>query len=618
MPNHKTMASIAGLCAVALTATTAPAITASAAPTGRDEAVELLSAPTPDDRTGRLPGASEDERTRAVELDTDALGDAAVGDRVSLALFDDTTLTAVIEDRSTADGVTSWRGGVEGVDGTFSAVEVDGTMHLNITSSARGTFEVSSTRTGDYVVSEAGTPPGSEYDAIEPTPPAGEDGLGHGTQRRAPRDPSAALGPASLRDAPETIDVAIVYPALLATQMGQAAMEAQFAQGIAQTNEAFANSGVATRVRLVGTRQLAAPQSPVLEANLQALRAPGDGVFDEAQALREETHADLVSLWLANSVPGGEACGMAYLGGTNPARDAEWAAWSVVYAANCATDFRVFAHELGHNFSADHDAGAKFPPSGGKPYARGYVDVPARTITVMSYYDQCVAAGVNCTRIGYFSSPNVVAAGRPQGTAATNNVQAINEQLAAVASYRQSQIYPGAASVTGRARFKGTAKATSTEWAPAVSLSYQWLLDGAPVPGATRATYDLARRDIGKTLSVQVTGSAPYYSSVTTVSAPVVVGKALFKTKRPKLRGLPRVGRVLSVSVKGWKPKPAKKSVKVRYQWLRNGKKIKGAKGATYRVRPKDRGKKISVKVIAKAKDYESAKRSSKKVKIRR
>ena len=113
-------------------------------------------------------------------------------------------------------------------------------------------------------------------------------------------------------------------------------------------------------------------------------------------------------------------------------------------------------------------------------------------------------------------------------------------------------------------------------------------------------------------------GSAPFYPTVAAPAASVVVGKALFRTKRPKLRGVPRAGRVLSVKVKGWKPKPAKKSVKVRYQWLKNGKKIKGAKKATYRVRAKDRGKKISVRVTAKKKGYEKARKSSKKVKIRR
>ncbi len=115
-----------------------------------------------------------------------------------------------------------------------------------------------------------------------------------------------------------------------------------------------------------------------------------------------------------------------------------------------------------------------------------------------------------------------------------------------------------------------------------------------------------------------MTGSAPYYAAAAAGTPAVVVGKATFKTRKPKLRGVPRVGRVLSVSIKGWKPKPAKKSVKVRYQWMKNGKKIKGAKKSTYRVRGKDRGKKITVVVKVKKKGYETAKRSSKKVKIRR
>ena len=419
-------------------------------------------------------------------------------------------------------------------------------------------------------------------------------------------------------DAPDTIDIAIVYPAQLVAQMGQPAMEAQFALGITQTNEAFASSGVGTRVRLVGTRQVAATQSSDLVTNLRALGTPGDGIFDEAQALREETHADLVSLWLSGSVPGGASCGIAYLGGTDPQYDPQYAAWSVVYAAACATEFRAFAHEVGHNLSAHHDAGASQPPTDGKPYARGYVDVAAQTITVMAYYDQCVRAGVSCTRIGYFSNPNVAYNGRVQGTAATQNVLAINEQMGVVAGYRQSQIYPGTASIAGRPRFKGTAEATSTPWSPAVNLGYQWLLDGVAVPGATASTFKLGRRDIGKTLTLQVFGSAPFYPTVAAPAVSVVVGKALFRTKRPKLRGVPRAGRVLSVKVKGWKPKPAKKSVKVRYQWLKNGKKIKGAKKATYRVRAKDRGKKISVRVTAKKKGYEKAREISKKVKIRR
>ncbi|MCY4728512.1 M12 family metallo-peptidase [Nocardioides sp. STR2] len=620
----RTLVGVAGLCVLALAATTAPVTTATASQDDR-RPVDLLS-PAPSGRASAE--AAGDERSRAVAVDTAALDAVRTGDRIDLELFDDTTVTAAVDQRTDAGGITSWSGGIVGEKGSVTGVVVGGVAHINVTSVEHGTYEVRTTPEGDYVVDEAGDPPGGD-DVVLPERPGSTDlragsrtgSHEHSAEPRAQRDNTGTTGaraPIAFGDAPDTIDIAIVYPAQLVTQMGQPAMEAQFALGITQANEAFATSGVGTRVRLVGTRQVAATQSSDLVTNLKALGTPGDGVFDEAHALREETHADLVSLWLAGSVPGGASCGIAYLGGTDPQYDPQYAAWSVVYAAACATEFRAFAHEVGHNLSAHHDAGASQPPTEGKPYARGYVDVAAQTITVMAYYDQCLRAKVNCTRIGYFSNPAIAYNGRVQGTEATNNALAITEQMATVAGYRQSQIYPGAVAIAGRPRFKGTAEATSTPWSPAVTLGYQWLLDGVAIPGATASTYRLGRRDIGKTLTLQVSGSAPYYPTVTAPAASVVVGKALFRTKRPKLRGVPRAGRVLSVKVKGWKPKPAKKSVTVRYQWLKNGKKIKGAKKATYRVRAKDRGKKISVRVTAKKSGYEKARASSKQVKIRR
>jgi hypothetical protein len=424
----RTLVGVAGLCVLALVATTAPATTATASQDDR-RPVELLSPAA----AGRATTDAEDdgsERSRAVDVDAAALDALRTGDRINLALFDDTTVTAAVDQRTDAAGITSWSGGIIGEKGTVTGVVVGGVTHINVASVEHGTYEVHSTPEGDYVVDEAGDPPGGD-DVLVPARPgrpgrAESHGSGSHDHGIAPRDTTAAgRAPVAAADAPDTIDIAIVYPAQLVAQMGQAPMEAQFALGITQTNEAFASSGVGTRVRLVGTRQVAATQSPDLVTNLKALGTPGDGVFDEAQGLREETHADLVSLWLAGSVPGGASCGIAYLGGTDPQYDPEYAAWSVVYAAACATQFRAFAHEVGHNLSAHHDAGASQPPTDGKPYARGYVDVAARTITVMAYYDQCVAQQVNCTRIGYFSNPSVAYNGRAQGTPATLNAQAI-------------------------------------------------------------------------------------------------------------------------------------------------------------------------------------------------
>ena len=611
MSRHTVLSGVAGLAAIALTASLGPA-TSAAEPDREAEAVELLSAAPATRQAEALAARVRSERDRAVELDTAALGDLRVGDAATLTLFDDTVVSTVIDHRDTTGGVTSWTGRLAGEEGSFTAVRVGGVSHVNVASVEHGTFEVAQDRAGDYVVTEAGTAPGGD-DVLVPDADGNADEPG-----TARRDARRALPPAMPRDAASTVDVAIVYPPALVSQMGAGPMQAQFALGITQTNDAFRNSGIPTQLRLVGTRQVTGTQSADITTNLRALGTPGDGVFDEAQALREETHADLVSLWLAGSVPAGATCGIAYLGGLDPRVESERDAWSTVYASACATDFRVFGHEVGHNFSGNHDAGAAQPPVGGKPYARGYVDVAAGTVSMMSYYDQCNRVQVSCTRIPYYSSPAVLAAGRPQGTTSppTNNVQAITEQVETVANYRQSQIYPGAVSIGGGVRWKGTAQAVTTPWSPAVTLSYQWWLDGVPVPGATASTFKLSRRDIGKTLTLQVLGSAPLLRAGP--GRVGRVGKALFRTKRPKLRGVPRAGRVLSAKVKGWKPRPAKKSVKVRYQWLKNGKKIKGAKKATYRVRAKDRGKKISVRVTAKKKGYEKARRSSKKVKIRR
>lgn len=610
MIRTKALAGIAGLCAVALAATTAPITTATAAPAADDRTLELLSAAPSNDQAGARVRAGAD-RSRAVTLDAEALRTAEVGDRVTLDLFEDATVSTVIQDRSTTEGATSWTGALDGATGTFSAVEVDGVFHVSLASAEDGSFEVSSTRGGDYQVVEVAPIAEVGDDAVRPE----REPARSTTQARSERGATMVQPPVAADD-PSVIDVAIVYPASLPARVGEAAMQAQFALGITQTNQALAASGVGITARLVGTRQVAAPQLSTIDATYDALDAPGDGIFDEAQALREETHADLVSLWLGDPYPygTGTSCGLGSLGGTSPTYDPERSAWTVVWADACATANLTFAHELGHNLSADHDAGASAPPSVGKPYARGYVDATGGFLTVMSYPTTCST----CTRIGHFSNPSVLYSGRPTGTPAANNSVAIAEQVGAVANYRQSQIYPGAVSIAGRARWKGTATVTSTPWAPAVTFSHQWLLDGIAVPGATGTTLNLSRRDIGKTLTVQVVGSAPYYPAVATLSVPVVVGKALFTTKRPRLRGVPRAGRLLSVSVKGWKPKPSTKSVTVRYQWLKNEKKIKGAKKSTYRVRAKDRGKKISVRVTATKKNYEKATRSSTKVKIRR
>lgn len=615
MSINRKLAGVAGICAVALAATTPPPV-AVAAPTGADRPVQLLSGGSSIDARSAIPNGAV--RSRPTTLDDAALDAARAGDRLGFALFDDASVTAVVDRRTSSGGVTAWAGRLEGEKGTFSAVEVGGFRHITVSSAEDGTYEVASTKDGDYVVTEAGPTVAEGKDVVAPRDSHADHAheAGDAVQAR-PSTGSTSDGAAAVAsDASTTVDIAIVYPASLPAQLGEGPMQAQFAQGIAQANQAFTTSGVATQLRLVGTRQLAQPQLSSVRSVLFAMQDPDDGLYDEIAGYRDVVHADLVSMWLSGSDPAQATCGIGFLGGSGDAENDAANAFTALYVDGCATSNLTFAHEVGHNLSAGHDAGASEAPQG-KPYARGYVDVPGNTLTIMAYPTTCGT----CVRTLNFSNPNLLVNGRPQGTTApvnTFNAQAINEQVPLAANYRQSQIYPGAVAIGGAARWKGKAKAVTGSWAPAVTFGYQWFLDGAPVSGATSSTFKLSRKSIGKTLSLQVFGSAPNYATVIAGTAPVVVGKAQFKTRKPKLRGVPRAGRVLSVTLKGWKPKPAKKSVKVRYQWMKNGKKIKGAKKATYRLRAKDRGKKISVVVKVKKKGYATTKRSSKKVKVRR
>ncbi|HJQ07360.1 MAG TPA: ExeM/NucH family extracellular endonuclease, partial [Nocardioides sp.] len=65
-----------------------------------------------------------------------------------------------------------------------------------------------------------------------------------------------------------------------------------------------------------------------------------------------------------------------------------------------------------------------------------------------------------------------------------------------------------------------TLTATPGAWGPGtVAFGYQWLADGTPIDGATNATYTVVTGDVGKKISVAVTGSEDGYESSTVTSA---------------------------------------------------------------------------------------------------
>lgn len=92
--------------------------------------------------------------------------------------------------------------------------------------------------------------------------------------------------------------------------------------------------------------------------------------------------------------------------------------------------------------------------------------------------------------------------------------------------------------------------------------------------------------------------------------APSVTAKHhLAGVKAPTIGGNARVGKKLKIKSRGrWTVAPTTYS----YRWLRNGKPIKNAKGRTYKLTKKDRGRAISVRVTAKRAGYSAGRQVSK------
>ncbi|HQZ71957.1 MAG TPA: M12 family metallo-peptidase [Anaerolineae bacterium] len=274
------------------------------------------------------------------------------------------------------------------------------------------------------------------------------------------------------------IDVLVIYDAAARMAAGGAdAMLAEINLGVAETNQAYANSGIGQRVSLVHAAEAAVAIGASANAALTNLKADA-GV----QALRNSYGADLVSYWVA-TLPG--ACGIGYKMNTVSTAFAPFG-YSLV-DRDCATGYYSFAHEMGHNMGADHDwfvAGGTLPSS----TAHGYVNVAARWRTIMAYNDRCQAQtpSVNCARLPYFSNPNINIGGLAAGVAAgtstactvgntgnpncdADNRAVLNGSACAVAGFRDTS--PGRADVW----MKDTWSDTGREPDPATAGQGMWL-----------------------------------------------------------------------------------------------------------------------------------------------
>lgn len=134
-------------------------------------------------------------------------------------------------------------------------------------------------------------------------------------------------------------------------------------------------------------------------------------------------------------------------------------------------------------------------------------------------------------------------------------------------------------------------------WNPApTSYSYQWLLNGTAISGATATTYKPTSAALGKALSVQVSGSRSGSATVRVASDPITVAPGtLTSTARPRLSGTAQVGSTLTATPGTW----SRTDVAVSYQWFSGATAVPGATGSTYAVRASNVGTPVTAQVTA-------------------
>ncbi|MCC7124391.1 MAG: hypothetical protein IT178_06055 [Acidobacteria bacterium] len=432
-------------------------------------------------------------RSRAVPISWQALA----ADYLHIDLFDGRSLVAdAVDRRMSADGVVIWQGRIGGdALSQVTLVRVGAVLQGSIRSGA-DTFSIEPDARGGHSLRQVVTPAmGVELPPLVPSP----DQLG------APRaaDAMPDKGP---------IEVLVAYTWLAREAAGgsDAALQARIELGVAETNAAYANSGVTQRIRLVGTELVGYAESGDLGADLQAITGVADGEMDIIHARRAALGADLVSLVVGGT--DGFACGVAWLMQNVSTAFAPLAFSAVAYP--CISPNYTFGHELGHNMGSAHAPDdANFTPA--YPFSFGYKD-PSRRFRTMMAYD-CLTP---CPRVLHFSNPEVSYEGSTTGTVdGHDNARSMNLTAATVASFTPRQNLDAVLGAPGNFTMHPHGTSVTFTWTPPpTGIATNYVLEAGTAPGFT----DLAVLPTGSAATTFHVANIPagtYYVRVRALNA---------------------------------------------------------------------------------------------------
>lgn len=278
---------------------------------------------------------------------------------------------------------------------------------------------------------------------------------------------SGSTAASSTAGASTTVDVLLGYtPGFVSYHGGESAAITRLNNLVEITNEAYINSQIDARIRLVRTMLVNYTDTNSNNTALEELtgfRAPSTqttpaAAFSELRAARDQYGADLVSLVRRFNHAGNGGCGIAWLiGGGNRgsiSASSEYFGYSIVSdGRDTGSDGKTYfcreetlAHELGHNMGSQHDRDTadgddnvlQTNEYGVFPYSFGYKagSTAGNFFTVMAYGDS------GQTRYRAFSNPRItfcggLACGVPDQA---DNARSIAGTVAAIASFRPTVV----------------------------------------------------------------------------------------------------------------------------------------------------------------------------------